>query len=83
MPSPRFRIREGGSGASRAATGVPSPEPGWDAPELVVTDGKWGCWEQDRWRDIGISAVCGGEAGLEPEGTGKWGDGGAAREKQG
>lgn len=52
-------------------------------PELVVTEGKWGCWEQERRRDRGISAVCGGEADLEPEGTGKWGDVGAAREKLG
>lgn len=28
-------------------------------PELVVTEGKWGYWEQERWRDSGISAVMG------------------------
>lgn len=40
-------------------------------PELVVTEGKW---DQGRWRDSGISAVCDEEADLESEGTGKWGD---------
>lgn len=54
---------------------VPGPRSlaGMD-PEPGATGGKWGCWGQERRRDSGIAALCGGEADLEPEGTGKWGD---------
>lgn len=57
------------------ARGSPSPEPRWDGPG--AGGDKWGCWEQDRRRDSGIAAD------LEPEGTGKWGDGGGSKGEAG
>lgn len=82
MPSPRSRTREGGLERHARARGSRPLSLGGMDPELVLTGGKWGCWEQERWRDSGIPALGGGEAHSEPEGTGEWGDGGA-REKLG
>lgn len=49
-------------------------------PELVVTEGKWGYWEQERWRDSGISAVMGKHTWSQ-RGQQSGEMGGAAREK--